>query len=783
MTRSEPAGALAGPEDEAAEFPASRARLLGSPGPVGARERRDLAERADTWLAGLLREAVGGNGQQGIALVAVGGYGRAQLSPGSDLDLLLVHDDRPDIAEVAERLWYPVWDAGVPLEHAVRTATQARRLATEDLPVQLGLLDARHVAGDANLTGPLRSAVLADWRAGAARWLPRLREHCAERAERHGELAFLLEGDLKEARGGLRDATALRAIAASWLADAPRPEAVDAWRDLLDVRDALHRTTGRRGDRLLLQEQDAVAALLGLLDGDALLRRVSAAARTLAYASDVAWRRVGRLLAARQAGGRAASARTARRTPLADGVVAQDGEAVLARDARPASDPTLLLRAAAAAAQAGVNLAPHTVERLIVECPPLPTPWPAEARDCLVALLGAGPNLAPVWEALEARGAIERLLPDWARVRHRPQRNPVHRFTVDRHLTEAAAQAALLARRVSRPDLLLVAALLHDIGKGWPGDHSAAGEVIARDAAAGMGFAPVDVDTLARLVRHHLLLVEVATRRDLDDPATVALVADAVGDVATLELLHALTEADGLATGPAAWTDWRAALVDQLVARVLAVLRGAPPAPPSPLPASVHALAAAGELHVDVRVMGGCGEVVVVAPDRAGLLALVAGVLSLRRVTVRAASADAVGAMAVQVWTVAAEYGALPDPAALRADLRRALAGNLDIAAGLARREQGQTRPAVGAAPPYVAHVPDASAEATVIEVRAHDGPALLHRIAHALAAAGADVRRAKVSTLGAEAVDTFYLVGPDGAPHSAEQARAVVAAVRAALR
>jgi len=143
------------------------------------------------------------------------------------------------------------------------------------------------------------------------------------------------------------------------------------------------------------------------------------------------------------------------------------------------------LRAAAAAAEAGLPLSIHAVRRLAAAARPLPVPWPAEAREQLVTLLGAGEPTVAVWEALEAEGLITRLIPDWERVRCRPQRNAVHRFTVDRHLVEAAVQAAGLTRRVGRPDLLLTAALLHDIGKGWPGDHSEAGEVIARDVAAG----------------------------------------------------------------------------------------------------------------------------------------------------------------------------------------------------------------------------------------------------------------------------------------------------------
>uniref|UniRef100_UPI00104174EE serine hydrolase domain-containing protein n=1 Tax=Actinomadura roseirufa TaxID=2094049 RepID=UPI00104174EE len=176
-------------------------------------------------------------------------------------------------------------------------------------------------------------------------------------------------------------------------------------------------------------------------------------------------------------------------------------------------------------------------------------PWPAAARDALVALLGAGTAAIGVWEALDQAGLIVRLLPGWERVRNRPQRDPVHRFTVDRHLVETAAGAAALAREVDRPDLLLIGALLHDIGKGGPGDHSTRGAVLARDIGATLGYPEGDARVLETMVRYHLLLPETATRRDIDDPATVAAVLGALSAAPSrerevLDLLAALAVAD-----------------------------------------------------------------------------------------------------------------------------------------------------------------------------------------------------------------------------------------------
>ncbi|MCG7528120.1 [protein-PII] uridylyltransferase, partial [Streptomyces sp. OfavH-34-F] len=304
MTSTDTTTASESEEPGPGGYAAARLRLLHRKEHAGAPRRAALAALTDDWLTGLFTAAAEQSGVRGAALVAVGGYGRAELSPRSDLDLLLLHDGTAApaaVAALADRLWYPVWDLGLALDHSVRTPAEARRTAAGDLKVQLGLLDARPVAGDRGLAAALRTAILADWRNQAPVRLPALRELCRDRAARAGELRFLLEPDLKEARGGLRDTTALRAVAASWLADAPREGLADARRTLLDARDALHLATGRATDRLALQEQDQVARDLGLLDADALLRRLYEAARTVSYAADVTWREVDRVLRARSA--------------------------------------------------------------------------------------------------------------------------------------------------------------------------------------------------------------------------------------------------------------------------------------------------------------------------------------------------------------------------------------------------------------------------------------------------------------------------------------------------
>ncbi|WP_418608170.1 hypothetical protein [Georgenia sp. SUBG003] len=250
----------------------------GGPAPRGGRHARRRRPRAPphqtsrtrpSASCGSARRATTGlDLGRGAALVAVGSLGRRDGGPAADLDLLLVHDgtrSADDVARLADACGTPLWDAGLDLDHSVRTLEECRRVASADLPAAVGLLHLRTVAGDPVVGEGAQQAVLADWRSGARRRLPELLDSVAARAERFGEVAYLLEPDLKEARGGLRDAVVVGALVASWLTDRPRggPDLARAYAGLLDVRDALALTTGRRTTRLTLADQDEVAQRCG----------------------------------------------------------------------------------------------------------------------------------------------------------------------------------------------------------------------------------------------------------------------------------------------------------------------------------------------------------------------------------------------------------------------------------------------------------------------------------------------------------------------------------------
>jgi len=744
------------------------ARGFNAPG-AGPVRREAIASLTREWLVDIWDQAAAGRSQEGMALAAVGSQARGDAGPLSDLDLVLLHSGRSlaadELRELADRIWYPVWDAGVRLDHSVRTVNQCRSVAAEDLSAAVGLLDLTCIAGDPEVVAAARTVVAHDWRANARRRLPQLVETLHQRHTRQGDLAQSLEPELKEAHGGLRDMTILRAMAAAWLADRPHGAVDEAQRVLLDVRDAVHVVTGRGRDRLGREDHDAVAALLGHDDADELLTTVSTAARTVAYALDGTVRRAGQSQRARTL---RVGPRRPRLNPLGYGLFEHDGEVVLGPRSAVATDPLLPLRAAVVAARHTLPIAPATLANLAKSAPALPTPWPQLARDLFADLLATGPGLVHVWEGLDQAGIVDLWLPEWETVRSRPQRNPVHRHTVDRHLVETVVHAGALVRSVGRADLLLLAALLHDIGKvRGAHDHSVTGAPVAAAIATRMGHSAEDVAVVTTLVREHLTVIDLATRRDHQDPRTAAAAREAVdGSREVFDLLLALTEADACATGVLAWTDWRATLLRQLAAAAVNGWdEGAPAAPVEQASVTAQDLeaVAAGEPRVVVRPQGGCYRIDIFDRDRLGLFADTAGLLAAYGLVVRTAILRTLDGVAANEWHVESPSGEAPDEARIVRGLARLAQGDRAPLGTLDRRRQfaGPPSARAGSGSPGQARalvVPHASDEATVLEVRAQDRPGLLHELGVTFAKAGLSVRSAHIATYAGQTLDTFYV-------------------------
>ncbi len=735
-------------------------------------------------LVELYRDA--GGPAAGVALATVGSMARRELGPRSDVDLVLLHDgrDRRRTGRLAEQIWYPLWDARIRLDHSVRTPAECTEVAGVELSAGVGLLDLRLVAGDRALVDQARSSLLAGWRGNARKRLPELLASLDERSEQFGDAAYLLEPDLKEARGGFRDMILLRALSATWLTDRPHIGIREPYERLLDVRDALHLTSGRTLDRLLASEVDDVARLMGFGDTDALRRAVSLAARRVGHAVDLTVRAARQVIVPpRRVLNFARKERRPVYTRAAHGLIIHAGEVGLDRQTGPA-EPLLGLRAGALAAERGLVLSPVTAENLGTHAAPIPEPWPEEAREALFSMLGTGQALVPVWEALDLAGCIVRWIPEWQLISQQPQHNPVHRHTVDRHSVQCAAEVHPYLNRVDRPDLLLLTCLLHDIGKvpGAGVDHARVGAPIARRVAERIGLPEPDVALVERLVLHHLTLAELATRRDHADPATLDALVEAVdGRLETLQMLRWLTEADARAAGPAAWSPWRAQLITALAdVAESRLVDDDPEAPVSNLSdvGLARTVVLDGRPRVRYEPKPGGIQVVVAARDRIGLFSEVAGLLAAQAVSVRSAVMTTVEGVAVNTWRVDKQLVAdLPDPAFLVQELERLEAGDTAVLRSVRRREARVTEPPT----PFVEVVPDASRTATVVEVRTGDRSGLLFALGRSLAAERLSIRSAHVSTLAGQAVDTFYVTEEDGSPPSADRAATAAAVLSAA--
>ncbi|HEX6399967.1 MAG TPA: HD domain-containing protein, partial [Actinomycetota bacterium] len=539
-----------------------RAYSPGHHGPWAGRRRADLADAA---IAELARRA---GVPAGSAIAAVGGYGRRLLLPRSDLDLLLLHDATVDVEELTHAVLYPLWDGGFEVGHAVRTVEGCRE-ACSRLDAAAAMLDLRHVAGDEDLSREAADAVAAWAGSDVPAFVAAIAADAERRRERFGSTAHLLEPDLKEGAGGTRDVHAVwlieRALGgrledAGLLRGREREALAAAEAFLVRARSGLHLETGKRTDRLVLDHQPSIAAAMGFADEprlsaiDGLMRAVFEHARQVEY--------------------------------LLGAVVGRFEDPGSDRVASP-STPAEVLDALASHAEAGHEPPAALLDAIEDADLPEEAAWDDDVRTAFARLLRAGERGAASLEVLDRLGLLDRYLPPWRDVRCRPQRDPYHRLTVDAHLTQSLrAMGRLLSgegsqddpvqaeavKQVTRPDALLLGALLHDIGKTGEGGHVAVGTRVVEALLDRIGIDVEERALVRAMVAQHLLLPDTATRRDLTEENLILDVAAAIASQERLAALYLLAKADAEATGPAAWTPWRRTLIRELVAKVQHVL-------------------------------------------------------------------------------------------------------------------------------------------------------------------------------------------------------------------
>jgi [protein-PII] uridylyltransferase len=780
--------------------------LAYSPGHHGRWSARRRAELVDLALAELFAAQTP---PDGVALVALGGYGRGILAPASDVDLLVLHGDARDVGPLAEALLYPLWDLGLTVGHAVRTPDECLVASVDRLDTLTATLDARLVAGDAETYAHMRGLVLGWVREDPGGFAARLLEAAEQRRQRFGSVSRLLEPDLKEGAGGLRDIQSL-----GWLAivigerpDTPTLDGVgllrQAERDALDdaeeflvrVRSALHLAAGRHTDRLRRDQQPALARDMGFVDQpglsavDALMRALFGHARQVEHVENTVFERF----------------------------LGPPGA-----DELPELTPAGVMQALASAAERGRALSFTQLDRL--QTTPLPDPieWSAQVRDAFLRLLRAGEPGVRALEAMDRIELLERFLPEWSAVRCRPQRDPYHRYSVDVHLLEALRGMGRLldepvnddpmvswavAQVADDRDAMLLGALLHDIGKTGEGNHVPVGARVAREVLDRMRVERPAADLVAFMVREHLLISDTATRRDLGDEDLILGIAARVGAPERLAALFLLTVADARATGPSAWTPWRRALVGELVAKVQRVLergemgderaerllqvqgalrerlsgeareqveafldrvpRGYLLAVPPELAAEHFAMMAAPVGAHEVRTASGPAErpgahrLTVIAADRPGLLSWVAGALALAGLSILSAQVfTTTDDLAVDLFEVEGSFE--PEVGEerwrqFRHMLRRAIEGRISLEHLVDEKRRSYPPPPVD--PAVTVDVDDdASDFFTVIEVGAPDRIGLLFDLTRTLAELELDVHLAKVATYEGRVVDAFYV-------------------------
>jgi len=822
---------------------------------VAARRSDMIDELIQRIAAGVLGDVLGGTlaSLKGVAVLALGGYGRRALCPASDIDLMILHrlKNRVHITQISEELFYPLWDLGLEVGHGTRTLKESLRMAASDFEVRTSLLEARLITGDNALLEELQLGLTRQIRAkGGGRFLENILAENERRHLQYGQAAYLLEPDIKDGEGGLRDIQAiiwsakglfgiasLNGLAKEGYLSAFDARALEqAYEFMLMVRTYLHHTAERKTDRLFFEYQAEIAKGLGFKKSagssgvENFMRRFYTHASAVERISRGFWDQLKDALLNPVYATLASDS-----INIAGGIVLRGGRLSLASTDAVRDSPGSEIKLFRLALEHDYPLDFKKLDlvREGLENLPRPDTWTREMRDDFIEILKAGSRALPALGCMDHLGLLSRYIPEWEHVVCLPQHDAYHLYTVDMHsfLTVAELQKMgagnydstnpllrELYGEIERIDLLLIAALLHDIGKGGGHEHSKRGSKMVKDVSARMGFTAREGRVISMLVEHHLLLPGTAMRRDLNDENVIIEPASTIADRQTAKMLYLISIADALATGPKAWDAWKDILMRELFSKVIHVIESGEYTtkksierrkktassvksslagryenteieaflarmPPSYLQSQTSddiirhfKLMRDGRegreaIGISARRKDRVCELTLVAPDQPGLFCKVSGVLALNGVNILGAQVyTRSDGVALDIFRIASYFDKNVDEDAwdkIKTDITRALAGKISLEYRVAEKAKrykgnGMTKHALKKSPEV--RIDNTSSDFyTIIEVHAEDRIGLLYTITRVMYDLRLDIHLAKVSTSVDKVVDVFYVWDVNG--------------------
>jgi len=793
----------------------------------------------------ILPKADGGS----FALVAIGGYGRQELYPGSDIDLMILYRaGSEDIGRVVDGILYPLWDAGLEVGHGVRSVAESIDHAAEDYYFRVALLDARLICGSGDLFEKLNRVYGGAFVDGhREEFVIEMKEHRLARRARFGTHSYLLEPNIKEGRGGMRDIQAMLWTAkvvfgldgleamcdAGLLLDEEQRNFNIALEMLVRLRISLHSLSKRKNDQLYFEQQEEVATAFGYRASDGVLavedfmRDVYSCLQTVSVITDLFFDHVDEVLGI-LGGGTTVPDKTVEK-----GIEIRKGKVhLIARSAQLEEKPHILIRLFLVMARTGLPLHHGTRKKIPRYLHLINDKVRSSSRlaKTFFSILSEGGNILPVLEMMLETGLLPACIPEFARIITLAQYDVYHIYTVDRHSLQAVAELKVQMGEMERvlpdvksPQVLYLGALLHDIGKGSGRDHSVEGAGLAAGAGKRLGLGTADCDSLEFLVRYHLFIPENALRRDLNDTLFIKRCGELIGTPDRLAMLYLLSVADSRATGPSAWSDWKAALMEEFYYKVYAhldlgyneeatgvvsdeehvdqgvewlrdqadeLLAGEQDIRMDTADLSIDYLLSFSPeivarhvlIHRDnyqllrqkslIRVEedGDCWSLLVMTVDKPGLLAKICGVMALNNLAViRAQIFTWADGTAVDVLDVKPldELGfAEKDWQTLNDDLDKAICHRLGLGHRLHRKLASaytRRRELAGEVATRVLIDNKSSDVYSIIEVYSVDLPGQLYRIAQMLADFGMDIHRAYIATEVGQLIDVFYVLDDRG--------------------